>query len=102
MPRAADDDWRRMGQEKFLPPGTTFVRRPYRAYSDSWDHDHCEFCGTKLVESGSPTARLADVLTQGFTTTAEHPRGADYHWVCEPCFRDFAEEFGWREPRGAS
>ena len=91
-----------MGQEAYLPPGTTFLRRAYRAYSDSWDHDHCELCTAKLAESGSGAARDDDVLTEGFATSAEHPRGADYHWVCEPCFRDFAEEFGWREAGGAS
>ncbi len=38
----------------------------------------------------------ADVLTEGYTTTAEHENGADYHWICKPCFEDFAERFQWR------
>ena len=86
-----------MGQEAYLPPGTAFARRAYRPYGESWDHDHCEFCSAKLAEAGSVAAEAEDVLTHGFATTAEHPVGADYHWVCEPCFRDFATEFGWRE-----
>ena len=84
----AADDWRRAGQESYLPPGTTFVRRAYRPYSESWDHDHCEFCWAKLGDGGP--------LTEGYTTTDAHPNGAEYHWVCEACFRDFADELGWR------
>ena len=37
-----------------------------------------------------------DVLTEGYTTTAEHERGANWHWVCPRCVGDFAEEFQWR------
>jgi hypothetical protein len=40
----APDDWRQMGQEHFLPPGTEFVLRPYRPYREGWDQDHCEDC----------------------------------------------------------
>ena len=41
-----------------------------------------------------------DVLTEGYTTTAEHPRGAGYHWICKSCFDDFAERFAWRTVAG--
>jgi hypothetical protein len=34
-----------------------------------------------------------DVLTEGFVTKVEERRLE--HWVCEPCFQDFATEFGW-------
>jgi hypothetical protein len=40
--------------------------------------------------------RHPDVLTEGPTTTTSHEQGADYHWICKPCFDDFAERFGWR------
>ena len=33
------------------------------------------------TEAGGET-----VLAEGYTTTAEHPKGADYYWICEPCF----------------
>jgi hypothetical protein len=36
------------------------------------------------------------ILAEGYATTAEHPDGAGYHWVCDTCFRDFSERFGWR------
>jgi hypothetical protein len=90
-----------MGQERFLTPGTAFVHKRYEAYSASWDHDHCEFCGVKLVEAGSAAAAsAADTSSQGWTTTDQHPRGANYHWVCDGCFEDFASEFGWRVESG--
>ena len=30
-----------------------------------------------------------NVLHEGYTTTD------DYHWICEPCFEDFREQFKW-------
>ena len=95
MPAA--DDWRRSGQEEYLPPGTEFARRPYRAYREDWDHDHCEFCWATLVEAGSPASKRDESLTEGYATTDHHPKGADYHWVCPACFEDFSEELGWLE-----
>jgi hypothetical protein len=91
-----------MGQEKFMPPGTTFVRKRYHPHSKTWEHDHCECCGAKLVDPDFSEAhrRLAaqnpDVLTEGYATTAEHEKGADYYWICPSCFADFSEEFGWQ------
>jgi hypothetical protein len=91
-------DWRLMGQEAYLKEAA-LVRKPYRAYSETWDHDHCEFCGVTFID---PTRSDADrkhgeeVLTEGYATTAEHPRGADYYWICPKCFDDFAERFRWR------
>jgi hypothetical protein len=99
---AAADDWRRVGQEKYLPPGTAFVRKRYRAFSATWEHDHCQFCWATLMDPDfSPAHRRqveehAEVLTEGYATTEEHARGADCHWVCPACFDDFALELGWR------
>src|SRR3712207_4582236 len=96
-----DADWRLQGQERYLE-GALLVPKRYRARDESWDHDHCEFCSAKFVEDASPSATRGDpgtteeVLTEGFTTTAEHPNGADYHWICPTCFGDFAARFGWR------
>jgi hypothetical protein len=86
------DDWRLMGQERYLQ-GATLELRDYEARSDSWEHDHCEFCQRTFLPAaiGDPGAR-----TRGYTTTAEHARGAGYYWVCEDCFADFATRFGWR------
>ena len=58
------------------------VRRRYRPYSETWDHDHCEFCRAKFM--------LAEgELQEGYCTTDE------YRWICEPCFEDFRGEFRW-------
>lgn len=91
-----EDDWRRMGQESALPPGTHLVRRTYDAPRPGWDHDHCSFCFAKFVsrDAANVLAEL-DVRTEGYTTTDAHERGANFEWVCLECFDDFAEEFGW-------
>jgi hypothetical protein len=95
------DDWRLMGQERYLS-GAQWVRKRYRAYSEAWEHDHCAFCQAKFMDPDfSPEHRRfieqhPEVLTEGYATTAEHPNGADYYWVCARCFGDFAGRFGWR------
>ena len=65
------DDWRRQGQERELPPGSVFLRRPYRALDERWEHDHCEMCAAKFMDlSFSPEhaqfiREHPDVLTIG-------------------------------------
>ena len=82
-----------MGQERFLQ-GAEFVHKPYRAWSESWEHDHCAFCTRKFVEAGRS---LGDAVTIGYAAVGRGPEGQDdYHWVCEPCFADFRERFEWR------
>ena len=94
-------DWRLTGQERYLS-GAVWVRKRYRAPSERWEHDHCAFCWAKFMDPDfSPEHRKfieqqPDVLSEGYATTAEHPHGADYHWVCPTCFSDFAERLGWR------
>jgi hypothetical protein len=91
-----------MGQERDLPPGTSLTLRRYRARSETWEHEHCLFCWAKFMDADFSEAdrrfiaEHAEVLTEGYTTTAEHERGAAYHWVCSPCFEDFAVEFELR------
>ncbi len=88
-------DWRLMGQERYLR-GAALELRDYERRSDSWEHDHCEFCQRKFMTAGSgdPGAR-----THGYTTTDDHERGAGYYWICEDCFADFADRFGWQVAR---
>src|ERR1700677_4330893 len=93
------DDWRRQGQERELPPGTVFLRRPYRALDERWEHDHCEMCAAKFMdlsfslEHAQFIREHPDVLTIGLVTQEQERRLE--RWVCEPCFGDFATEFGW-------
>jgi hypothetical protein len=99
---AEKDDWRRMGQEGYLPPGTVLVLGSYRARSETWEHNHCEFCGAKFMdpefsdEHREFIEEYPEILTEGYTTTDAHGRGAEYHWICPRCFEDFTEEFKWR------
>lgn len=76
-------DWRRQGQEHYLT-GRVWLHRVYRPWRDDWDHDHCEFCGTKFS-----IAELDQHI--GYVTDD------GYHWVCEDCFADFEEELNAEE-----
>ena len=75
------DDWRLQGQEKWLM-GATLYYRQWVAPRPDWDHDHCEFCWETFSPHEGDTPR-------GYTT---HD---NYRWICEQCFRDFRERFGW-------
>ncbi|MEA2497535.1 MAG: hypothetical protein QOJ29_5446 [Thermoleophilaceae bacterium] len=85
----SDDDWRLMGQEKYLAG----VRLQWRKWWSSrppdapgpWDHDHCEFCTDEFAAVVSEHAPL----DEGWTTKD----GA--HWICATCFEDFRSRFGW-------
>lgn len=95
------DDWRLTGQEADLQDAT-LVRQPYRAHSPAWEHEHCAFCWAKFMDPNfsedhrSFIAEHPEILTEGYTTTAEHPHGAERHWICPACFDDFAARFAWR------
>jgi hypothetical protein len=95
------NDWRLTGQETYLQ-GVALVRKPYRAYSENCEHDHCEFCWAKFMDPAYSEAHRKfieehpEVLTEGYATTDEPPHAADDHWICPTCFEDFAEAFEWR------
>ncbi len=83
-----------MGQERFLQRAE-FRHKPYRAWREDWDHDHCAFCTRKFVASGTPSD-APDVLTAGWAAVGRGPQGEDdYHWVCDECFEDFRSRFEW-------
>lgn len=71
----AGDGWRLGGQKQFLQ-GATLRRGPWHKPrpNSNWDHDHCAFCWATFMEAGDPNAP-GDVLTEGYTTTADHERG---------------------------
>jgi hypothetical protein len=52
----------------------------YKAYDETWDHDHCAFC-SYLIEDKS----------QLFYCTED-----EYYWVCEECFNEFKDMFKWQ------
>ena len=95
------DDWRLTTQEEYLS-GATLVRKPYRVWSETWEHDHCAFCWAKFIDpSHSPehAAMVRDdpsIQTAGYAAVGAGPEGQDdYHWICDGCFQDFRERFGW-------
>lgn len=83
----SDDDWRLTKQEKILH-GVRLFWTKYTQRSETWDHDHCEFCGAKFMVAHEP-----DVLHEGYSTEDR------YHWICENCYEDFKERFQWEVVR---
>jgi hypothetical protein len=88
------DDWRVaiLRTQPYLR-GVSFVRKPYAQYRPGWDHDHCVACGVRLAEPGSWTDQ---VIHEGYATTSDFVRGADYEWACPECFADFQGVMGWK------
>lgn len=76
------NDWRLMGQGKYLS-GVFLKWMTYKKPSEKWDHDHCDFCTEKFMES-------EQCLKEGYTTE-DHK-----HWICKDCFEDFKELFKWK------
>jgi hypothetical protein len=89
------EDWR-FENLKMWPylRGVSWVRKPYSAYRPGWDHDHCAACNKTLAEPG---IEGDDVAHEGYATTAEYEKGADYEWLCVECFHDFKGAMGWSE-----
>lgn len=75
MKPADEDDWRISGQNRFLEKAVLEWRQ-YSPPSAQWDHDHCEFCWSKLSLSGSPES-----LLEGYATEDGK------HWICKNLFR---------------
>jgi len=77
------EDWR-IDSAKWTR-GAVLHFRKYTRYREDWDHDHCEGCWAKFMESGSP-----EILTEGYVTDD------NYRWICPKCFQDLKEEMGWK------
>jgi hypothetical protein len=83
-------DWR-VENAKLLR-GLRLHRRPYKKWSESWDHDHCAACMAKFAEFNGP-----DIQHEGYATGDDYRKGAGYEWVCLSCFADLKDEMGWTE-----
>ena len=75
-------DWRLRSQEAYLK-GVEIHLSNYDLVKPDGDHDHCEFCWDKF-------SHLKKDLQAGYCTTDF------YRWICEPCYNDFKEMFGWK------
>lgn len=97
------NDWRLTNQAQYLQ-GAALTWKRYRARGEASEHGHCAFCWAKFMDpefSDAHRQHIADhpdVLTEGYTTTAAHSHSpaAESHWICKPCFDDFADRFQWR------
>ncbi len=94
---ADKDDWRLMGQERYLQ-SARLRWKPYYRWSEGWTHDHCQFCGTRFVIPGDPYQE-PDALHEGYATVARGEIPDDYHWVCAKCYADFQGMFDWKVVR---
>ena len=76
-----ENDWRFRWQDEYLMNvPLKFV--PYTRWSESWDHDHCEFCWATFSEYDGD-------LHEGYNTLDGK------RWICERCFNDFNHMFNW-------
>ncbi|HEY6025033.1 MAG TPA: hypothetical protein VIV34_12755 [Pseudolabrys sp.] len=92
-------DWR-LEQLEAQPHlrGVAFLRKPYHPPSPEWDHDHCAACWTTLA---APRIIGVNIIHEGYTTTSEFVCGADYAWICVPCFELFHAIMEWRDATAA-
>jgi len=75
------DDWRLRGQDFLI--GKKLYYRKWRSKKPQWDHEHCEFCWEKFMETNPET------LHYGYTTEDNR------HWICQDCYEDFKDMFQW-------
>ena len=72
--------------------GLTLRRKPYRKWSERWDHDHCASCWARFAEVDGP-----EIQHEGYATCEDYKLGADYDWACVGCFSELRDEMGWVE-----
>jgi hypothetical protein len=65
--------------------GATLQLKKYTRYSESWDHDHCEACWAKFMESAGP-----QIAAEGYATED------NYRWICADCFVALKVAMGWK------
>jgi hypothetical protein len=77
------NDWRLTNQERYLK-GATLVWHSYAPANPKNDHDHCEFCFAKFMQTEHP-----ETLQVGYSTPDRD------RWICKACFDDFVDLFSW-------
>ncbi len=75
------DDWRLLNQKEYLMTAK-LIKAAYKPKNENLDHEHCSFCWDKF--SANP-----EDLSVGFQTVDGK------YWICEECFEDFKEMFGF-------
>lgn len=79
------DDWRlNFGNTPEFYASLTWSFKKWTQTRPDWDHDHCDFCQTKISDS-----EIDQAVNEGWTDNDEN------HWVCAPCFKDFKDMYRW-------
>ena len=79
-----DNEWRLTNQLSYMR-AATLTWRVYEPPSESWDHDHCEFCFVKFLPPPVPEG----------TESAGYVTLDGGRWVCKRCYDDFQFLFEW-------
>lgn len=74
-----ENDWRLTNQMNYLFQ-KALIKEQYKPFRKGWEHDHCEFCGTR-IDASLPFAYATE---------------DNYYWICEKCYCDFKEMFQWK------
>ncbi len=79
-----NNDWRLSfgRKETYLTKAKLKYISEFKKFSETWDHEHCEFCMDKFME-------VEGFLHEGYCTLDEKS------WICLECFKDFKEMFQW-------
>jgi len=66
-----EKDWRITNQINYLR-GKELIYGQYHPKCEEWEHEHCEFCWGKFIES-----------SYGYCTVDTN------YWICEECYNHF-------------
>jgi hypothetical protein len=104
-------DWRLETREEEWMRRATLERRIFTAPAPDWDHEHCALCWEKFAEP--PQDGLREGYVHGYTNRSRRVQPVegmtsfsqtgsravrsptDEAWICETCFSDFRDYFGW-------
>lgn len=75
-----EKEWRLVNENKHLMK-EHFIHTTFQP-TEECDHVHCAFCWAKFGAE-------RNWLRTGYYTLGKH------RWVCEQCFQDFRNQFGW-------
>ncbi len=71
-------EWRMQTPKAYLQ-GVVLIKAVFKELP-TWDHEHCSFCWEKINQDNP----------RGYSTLDKQ------HWICEECYGDFMQLFGWK------
>lgn len=84
------DDWRLEGYRGEL--NNRYFKHIKFLSTPKNDHEHCIFCFRKITDL---SVRGEEYDTEGYVVYNEKTKQTN--WVCENCFNDFKDKFGFKE-----